>query len=698
MDKALEQFLTAAKQIADVAHFDSVQVGSIVTDSQPSTVIAMSARLIRTDTAPERLQTLQLTGLKAQQHRISLLNLRQLMEKLGPAWSAQSSPQGTWQYISNDHDAQFRHCSTASLRGPRITEILPLEASTDALIAEESDYAYASLSRLIKAFTGLKIAPQDSSQRTRIELVAPWPIQSLEVSFQGGLPRVTAMGLNEIDPSRFILNIEGAQKDKRLDASSLRWQTVSTADPDQVEYTASFDARDISPLAVNLFVRDAPVLLLRTEFSPPPFPSVSSSAGTLFKKLPEALFAPSVLADASFAAMAPAAVQQTAALEGTRLTRLHVSGLRLLHSVELELAHPFAVIVGPNQSGKSSLLEALQLMADAAKGELSEALVRRRGGLSSVMTRGGLKQSITFEADLEHPHAPALRYRLMVSPVGTYDFTVTEETLSQQVNGQWAPLLTRRGSAATLAGVSLALPNERESMVSQLGLAHPVVEAVRASLSAIAIYPYFRTGAAWADPESTSMRRPVRLEPGARLDRSGDNLAAALFSLRDERPADWEEYLGITRLAFPNLKDLRMPAVSRGTVQLFWDDTSGQSFDASELSDGTLSFLSILCALFQPGSALIAVDEPEQHLHPDALRRLVGAARSLSDRQPILFTTQSDVLVGFLDEVPESVVVASRGPEGATLVRPDLTQLQEWLKTFSLREMRRELEGWSQEP
>jgi predicted ATPase len=277
---------------------------------------------------------------------------------------------------------------------------------------------------------------------------------------------------------------------------------------------------------------------------------------------------------------------------------------------------------------------------------------------------------VTIEADLVTPQGQPLRYLLSVSPLGTYDFTVAEEQLSQQVKEQWEPLLTRRGSQATLGGVTLTVPNERESMLSQLGLAHPVIEAIRLSLAAIAIYPYFRTGAAWADPEAVPMRRPVRLEPGARLGRSGDNLAAVLSSMRDERPSDWEEYLGIVRLAFPKLKDLRMPVVSRGTVQLFWDEDTGQSFEASELSDGTLSFLAILCAIFQPGSALIAVDEPEQHLHPDALRRLVGAARLLSERQPVLFTTQSDVLIGLLDETPESVVVANRGSEGATLVRP----------------------------
>jgi predicted ATPase len=681
VDKALEQFFTAAKQIADVAHFDSVQVGSVVTDSRPRTIIALSARLIRSGSAPALLSPLQVAGLSAQQYRLPLEKLSTLLEEFSSTWPEQIHDQEGWRYTSKDWDDTSSFVCSVSSRGPVLTGALPSIALNDTLIAEASQYAYASLSRVIKSFTGLAIDHRPSAyERTRAELMAPWPVRSLDALWQGDFIRVTVTGLSGLDPSRFILNVEGTQTDKKFDAAHLRWQAVATAGKEQSEYTASCDVRDIGPRAVNLYIQKAPEIHFRMEISSQPQHGPQRYTATVF--------GPRVSLP----------VQPTASPEGARLTRLQVSGLRLLQSVELDLTHPFAVVVGPNQSGKSSLLEALQILADSAKGELSEALVRRRGGLNSLLTRGGQSQAILFEASLDAPGSPALRYRLSVSPVGTYDFTVAEETLSQQVNGEWALLLARQGSAATLAGVALAVPNERESMVSQLGLAHPVVEAVRASLSAIAVYPYFRTGAAWAEPESASMRRPVRLEPGARLDRSGDNLAAALFSLRDERPSDWEEYLAITRLAFPNLKDLRMPAVSRGTVQLFWDDLSGQSFDASELSDGTLSFLSILCALFQPGSALIAVDEPEQHLHPDALRRLVGAARALSDRQPILLTTQSDVLVGFLDETPESVAVANRGPEGATLVRPDLAQLQEWLKTFSLRELRRELEGWSQEP
>lgn len=706
MNHALEQFLIAAKQLADVARFDLIRLGIVATNSEPQTLIALSARLIRSATASPLLPDISVGPISAFQYHVPIERLNSLAlqlsqgklqqiptpknstgELLSPFLVPRQESGGDWHYDRNAYDESGVYCCRVSVSGPRLKDLFNLQELTDARIARESRYTYSSFSRIIKAFTGLSFGRAEwNHQASLLELVAPWPLRSLVATLQGVLLRVEVEGIQDLDPSQFILNVEGTRADRRFDASELRWQSAPAAQADKATYTTSFDGRDISPTAVNLYIAEAPEVSLRTEVQVQQAPLGSMTDAASFLSLMGGGH-PSVRSEA----------RRVEAPEGTRLTRLRVSGFRLLQSVELDLTHPFAVVVGPNQSGKSSLLEALQLLSEAARGELSEALVRRRGGLGSILTRGGRSTVVTLEVDLGSPHSPPLRYLLSVTPVGAYDFAVADERLSQHVNGQWEPLLTRRGPQAFLAGLSLAVPNERESMLSQLGLAYPVIEAVRTSLAAIAIYPYFRTGAAWADPEAVPMRRPVRLEPGARLGRSGDNLAAALFSLRDERPPDWEEYLGIVRLAFPNLKDLRMPAVSRGTVQLFWDDTSGQSFDASELSDGTLSFLSILCAIFQPGSALIAVDEPEQHLHPDALRRLVGAARSLSDRQPILFTTQSDALIGLLDEAPESVVVASRSPEGSVLVRPDLDQLHEWLKSFSLREMRRELEDWSQE-
>lgn len=385
---------------------------------------------------------------------------------------------------------------------------------------------------------------------------------------------------------------------------------------------------------------------------------------------------------------------------GMRLSALRIGSFRLVRSAELRLEPPFAVIVGPNQSGKSSVLDALQLLSDAARGNLVDAVVRGRGGLATLVSRRAEEPTIHLEVELQSSRGLRLRYWLRLGPVGAYDFAVAQEELTEHTqDGGWTTVLTRAGTQAKLSGKPITAPNDRESLLSQIGsVTHPLVRQAQAALASIAVYPYFHSGAAWAEPDMVSMRRPARPEPDARLQATGNNLAAALSAMRDERPDDWQEFSRIVRQAFPLMKELRLPAVSRGAVQLFWDDAEGNSFDASELSDGTLSFIAILCALFQPGNALVAIDEPEAHLHPEALMRLVGAARSLSERQPILFTTQSDILIGLLDDTPESVVVAQKEDGAARLVRPDREDLREWLKTFSLREMRRELEEWGAIP
>jgi predicted ATPase len=699
VNPSLQQFLDAARRLADIAKFDVIRLGVVATDTDPAVVLSLSATLARKESQPLPLPGLKTGKVSAFQALLPLEELDALVDSLGegvleqsgrssfvPSLRLDSMKRGpSWSFRRFVHDESGRSIKAVAV-SPELPSFANVEGwHIDEQIALGSNYAYSSLTRLIKAYTGLVIERSKVSlsvpplwNASRIEFIAPWPVQIMTAGAQGTRVRVEVDGFSELDPGRFILNVEGSRQDRRLDGQVLRWQATPAGASRLATYTTTFDAEDIEPTAVNFYIAGAPEVMLRTEIQQEqPLPPKSSGLTVAVQ-------------------LAPAIRHETP--EGVQLARLRVGSFRLLRSVELSFENPFMVLVGPNQSGKSSVLDALQLLSEAARGELSEALVRRRSGLTSILTRGSGSGSVQLEAELHASKGPDMRYRLELTPVGAYDFSVTEE-LAQQVGGAWVQVLTRGGGRAVLAGVAVSVTNEREAILSQLGgLAHPLVESIRGLLAALAVYPYFRTGASWADPEAVPMRRPVRLEPGARLDRFGNNLAAALSSLRDERPSDWEEFLGIVRLTFPHFKDLRMPAVSRGTVQLFWDDQSGQSFDASELSDGTLSFLAILCALFQPGSALIAVDEPEQHLHPDALRRLVGAARSLSVRQPILFTTQSDALIGLLDDAPESVAIASREPDGtARLVRPDVTQLQEWLKSFSLREMRRELEGWGRQ-
>ena len=67
-----------------------------------------------------------------------------------------------------------------------------------------------------------------------------------------------------------------------------------------------------------------------------------------------------------------------------RFRKLTVRGFRCLSEVDLEL-RPLNVLIGANGVGKSSLLDALSILASSAQGNLSGA-VSEMSGLAALMT------------------------------------------------------------------------------------------------------------------------------------------------------------------------------------------------------------------------------------------------------------------------------------------------------------------------
>ena len=59
------------------------------------------------------------------------------------------------------------------------------------------------------------------------------------------------------------------------------------------------------------------------------------------------------------------------------ITKVWAKNFRSIEHAELEL-DPLTVLVGPNASGKSNLLDILGFLADAARDGLENAITRRR--------------------------------------------------------------------------------------------------------------------------------------------------------------------------------------------------------------------------------------------------------------------------------------------------------------------------------
>jgi predicted ATPase len=108
-------------------------------------------------------------------------------------------------------------------------------------------------------------------------------------------------------------------------------------------------------------------------------------------------------------------------------------------------------------------------------------------------------------------------------------------------------------------------------------------------------------------------------------------------------------------------------------------------------SDGCIAMLAHLCAMASlKQGGLIAIEEPENSLHPWAIRRLVEAARDMAARREgtILFTTHSPVLLNQFTEEPEQVFYMTRNAPITPLpLRLSEERDRDWLASFVLGEL-----------
>jgi predicted ATPase len=102
----------------------------------------------------------------------------------------------------------------------------------------------------------------------------------------------------------------------------------------------------------------------------------------------------------------------------------------------------------------------------------------------------------------------------------------------------------------------------------------------------------------------------------------------------------------------------------------FVEEKSGRPVESWQSSDGTLRALAILLAVeTHPEGSAILIEEPEQGLHPWAIRTLVAHIRAVIAERglQVVLTTHSQQVLDCVAQ--EEVLVASRHSGSGTLFR-----------------------------
>ena len=355
------------------------------------------------------------------------------------------------------------------------------------------------------------------------------------------------------------------------------------------------------------------------------------------------------------------------------LTDFAIRNYRSIRDVWLKLGR-LTVVVGPNGSGKSNMYRALQLMHAAADGNLARSIADE-GGIDSARWSGKYHSQTKRRIGLS-VKTEKLQYDLVIGALplsatneGSFfarDLDVKRETISK-LRGRSKKIMLERGR------VYMKARNE-ENVLTDYTTSVPTNESVLSCLKDVEQYGYlsglqeellrwrfyhhFRT-----DPDSP-IRHPGPAVATYAMSHDGQDMVPALATI--QAVGDARAFMDSFESGFPgaNLAVIRTRQGLRLSITF---PGVSRPLDASEISDGTLQFLCLLCALYAPDHpGFLALNEPEGSIHPDLYEPLARAIVNASRTSQVLVTTHSRLLSDYILDIGGSNEIELEKKDGET--------------------------------
>lgn len=373
------------------------------------------------------------------------------------------------------------------------------------------------------------------------------------------------------------------------------------------------------------------------------------------------------------------------------IQRLRIQNYKALRDVTLDLT-PIHVLIGPNDSGKTSILEAAAALCRSVDYPLPEAFLGSWSGRELVWS-GNPADSVCIGADLVD-RGRELRYRMCVA-------------FDEDGRVAWPA-----GEEASVAGgPSVQSSGDRHSRSQLLRAVRYAEEHPEASEGP---YPLVHRALSTADycrwnPRVMALPNAPDVARKFQIEISGFGLPLVLDELLSLSRTRFDELEREFRAVFPNVQHIQQrqqPAFKAKTgsttyvLDLTHADGKGLYFQlasstepipASQVSDGMLLVLGFLVLLYVPRKCrLILIEEPENCVYPKLLKGVVDILRKLvgnHQETQILLTTHSPYLMDLFR--PEEVTLCRKEDDGSVSVHPlsKSKTVQEQIDLFTLGEI-----------
>ena len=332
------------------------------------------------------------------------------------------------------------------------------------------------------------------------------------------------------------------------------------------------------------------------------------------------------------------------------LTRLTVRNFKRFGEVEVELGNP-VVFIGPNDSGKTSAMQALALW-DVGVKRWSE----KRAGKSAPEKRPGVAVNRRDLFAIPHPSAVHLWRGLHVRDVQRVDGRTRTNNVRIDLVVEGID-----EDRPWTCGLEFDYANEESFYCRPLRLGegkHPERMPIPNQAGSVRI--------AFLPPMSGLATTETRLDQGAVNVRIGEGRTAGVlrnlcFRVLDERPERWDSLVARIEALFGVTLDKPRYVEERGEIAMGYRER-GVALDLSSSGRGLQQTLLILAYMYANPGAVILLDEPDAHLEILRQRQTYGLITEVAadSGNQIIAASHSEVLLN--EAAGRDLVIAFVGP------------------------------------
>lgn len=352
------------------------------------------------------------------------------------------------------------------------------------------------------------------------------------------------------------------------------------------------------------------------------------------------------------------------------ITRLRVKNFKALRDIDIALT-PIHVLIGPNDSGKTSILDALAALCRSVDHNLADAFLGSWKG-AELVWNGEHAVPVSIAVDFENDGVTAYAMDVRFAAHGK-QAEIVEETFKR---GPVSSSFRDPRALGAFAG-STRVRYESEGP----GFADLHSQTWRAVRDLLEGVHYYR----W-DPSFLALPVAPDTKRSFKMEANGFGLALCLDNILGDNPDRFIQLQKRFTEIFPHITSVRLSpeGAYRAAIDnpdritlLQKADGKGLYFKlrdtdqwvpASQVSDGVLLVLAYLTILYLPQRErprVLLIEEPENGIHPKRLRDVLTILRELVSEQShtqVVLTTHSPYALDLFQ--PEEVTLCTMQDNG----------------------------------